>query len=81
MRHEFAVGKVCFFAEHDAELGATEMSCTEVPALERYLIGGLPEGLYYIPNFLSPEEERSLLEKVSRCLSCAEPKDTKQTMD
>jgi hypothetical protein len=41
------------------------MANAEFPGLEKHRIDSLPEGLYYIPNFLSPEEQRSLLEKVS----------------
>jgi alkylated DNA repair protein alkB homolog 6 len=31
--------------------------------LEKYRITSLPHGLYYIPNFIAPEEEQSLLDK------------------
>ena len=37
---------------------------SECPELERYRIQSLPCGLYYISQFLSPEEENSLLDKV-----------------
>lgn len=33
-------------------------------ALEKYRVESLPHALYYITNFLSPEEELSLLDKV-----------------
>ena len=32
--------------------------------MEEYRVHDLPHGLYYITNFLSPEEEQSLLDKV-----------------
>jgi alkylated DNA repair protein alkB family protein 6 len=61
-------------SEHGAIPNAARMSGTEFPGLERYRIDCFPEGLYYIPNFLSPEEGSSLLEKVSLCLRGAELK-------
>ena len=39
---------------------------TDIPGLEPQRIRSLPPGLYYLPSFLSPEEQRSLLDKVSR---------------
>jgi hypothetical protein len=33
--------------------------------LEHYRITSVPESMYYIPNFLSPEECTALLSKVS----------------
>ena len=36
-----------------------------IPELEEHRIRSLPYGLYYLPHFLSPEEERSLLDKVN----------------
>jgi len=36
-----------------------------IPELDEHRIRSLPYGLYYIPHFLSPEEERSLLDKVN----------------
>ena len=36
-----------------------------IPELEEHRISSLPYGLYYLPHFLSPEEERSLLDKVN----------------
>ena len=34
------------------------------PDMEQYRVDVVPHGLYYIANFLSPEEEQSLLDKV-----------------
>lgn len=34
------------------------------PDMEQYRVDVGPHGLYYIANFLSPEEEQSLLDKV-----------------
>ena len=41
------------------------MTDAELPELEKYRIASLPHGLYYITQFLTAEEERSLLDKVS----------------
>jgi hypothetical protein len=35
------------------------------PGLEAFRIAGLPPDFYYIPNFISVEEEASILQKVS----------------
>ena len=32
--------------------------------LEAFRIAGLPPDFYYIPNFISPEEESSIVQKV-----------------
>jgi hypothetical protein len=40
------------------------MTAEELAELEQYRITSLPYGLYYISQFLTPEEERSLLDKV-----------------
>lgn len=32
--------------------------------LEAFRIAGLPREFYYIPNFITPEEEASILDKV-----------------
>lgn len=40
------------------------MSENGFPSLEQYRIHSLPNGLHYIPNFLTPQEEQSLLDKV-----------------
>ena len=44
------------------------MTSDTVPELERYRITSLPEGLYYISQFVTPEEARSILDKVSNLL-------------
>lgn len=41
------------------------MNLNQFPELEEYRIDFLPYGLYYIPQFLRPEEEASLLDKVT----------------
>lgn len=43
---------------------SNDMSADEVLELEQYRIKTLPYGLYYIPNFITIEEERSILDKV-----------------
>lgn len=43
---------------------SSEMS-TEKKSLEAFRIAGLPPDFYYIPNFISVEEETSILQKVS----------------
>lgn len=42
-------------------------------ALEQYRIKDLPKRFYYIPNFISEEEETSILSKVSVHVSAFEP--------
>ena len=37
--------------------------------LEAFRIGGLPPEFYYIPNFITPEEEASILDKVGSVLA------------
>jgi alkylated DNA repair protein alkB family protein 6 len=37
----------------------------EKKGLEAFRIAGLPPDFYYIPNFISVEEEASILQKVS----------------
>ena len=37
--------------------------------MEHYRVDSLPYGLYYIADFLSPEEQQSLLDKVQKKLS------------
>ena len=34
--------------------------------LEQYIIPGLPDKTYYIPNFITPEKEKYLLDQISR---------------
>jgi hypothetical protein len=41
------------------------MTENDLPELEQYRIKDLPNGLYYISNFISPEEEQSILDKVN----------------
>jgi len=36
------------------------------PDMEHYRVDSLPYGLYYIAEFLSPEEQQSLLDKVKK---------------
>lgn len=36
--------------------------------LEAFRIAGLPPDFYYIPNFISAEEESSIVQKVRFCL-------------
>jgi hypothetical protein len=43
----------------------TSMADDELPEFETYRIASLPHGLYYITQFLTTEEQRSLLDKVS----------------
>ena len=38
--------------------------------LEAFRIAGLPPDFYYIPNFISVEEEASILQKVCFLPSC-----------
>jgi len=39
------------------------------PDLEQYRVDALPHSLYYIADFLSTEEQRSLLDKVKKTLT------------
>ena len=50
-------------------LEANEMNDAELPKITEYRIALLPLGVYYITQFLTPEEERSLLDKVCPSLS------------
>jgi alkylated DNA repair protein alkB family protein 6 len=34
--------------------------------LQAFRVAGLPPDFYYIPNFITPEEETSILQKVSK---------------
>jgi hypothetical protein len=34
--------------------------------LQKYQIDAMPNAVYYVPNFVSAEEEQELLQKVSR---------------
>jgi hypothetical protein len=44
--------------------------------LDEYRIESLPRNFYYIPNFISPEEEASILSKVRRPLHFLRPNNT-----
>ena len=54
-----------------------------ISELEEHRIRSLPQSLYYVPQFLSPEEERSLLDKVAifYSLSFADKIDPRQALD
>lgn len=54
-----------------------DLSCTfdakhqkQMSALDTVRITGLPENAYYIPNFITVEEEERILEKVITYLQC-----------
>lgn len=42
----------------------TQSSTNDITKLEDYLIPGLPASFYYIPNFITAEEEAHILTKV-----------------
>ena len=50
--------------------------------MQEYRVEGLPDGLYYIADFISPEEQQSLLDKVNPCNAVGlKSVDPSETMD
>ncbi|WVF69847.1 hypothetical protein IAT40_004628 [Kwoniella sp. CBS 6097] len=52
----------------DTELGSTEIDAesSSFPPLEHFRVQNIPPAAYYIPDFISPEEEEYLLRKIEQ---------------